>query len=281
MVSSQFKQKGKVKRCRGANVRDDRQAARINRLLRALGQGGRIVRCGDSYHLNGSPVGGDEIRALQSRDLVSGCENTGYGISDIGRMRLKRLLAERSRAAAAKAGDSQALAVHAPYRDQHQDVVRAKDPGGSGNRVRWVNRAESPLGWLRRRRDGRGRPLISAEQMEAGERLRVDFELAGLSPRVTARWDGMPANQRKGAYRDLDPTEVQIAARTRFSRVMKILGPGLADVAVHTCCLLEGLEDCERRLGWPPRSAKVVLGLALDRLVEHYGIGKKHHNGKI
>ena len=49
-------------------------------------------------------------------------------------------------------------------------------------------------------------------------------------------------------------------------------GIGLADVALRTCCFLEGLEGCERRLGWSARSGKVVLKLALQRLVEHYGL---------
>ena len=34
----------------------------------------------------------------------------------------------------------------------------------------------------------RGGPLISQEELAAGERLRQDFELAQLSPRVTALW---------------------------------------------------------------------------------------------
>jgi hypothetical protein len=53
-------------------------------------------------------------------------------------------------------------------------------------------------------------------------------------------------------------------------RALIDLGPGLADVAFRTCCLQEGLEQVERRMGWSARSGKVVLRIALERLQQHY-----------
>lgn len=127
-----------------------------------------------------------------------------------------------------------------------------------------VNLAESPLAWLVRRN------MVTAAQFEASERLRTDFMLAGQSPRITMRWDPTPAH-RSGPHA-LDPTTAQIGARQRFDAAVAAAGPGLSDVLWRVVCLGDGLETAERALGWPSRAGKLVLKLALDRLVLHYGI---------
>ena len=64
-------------------------------------------------------------------------------------------------------------------------------------------------------------------------------------------------------------------ARERVAKAVEALGPGLSDVALRVCCFLEGLEATEKRMGWAARSGKVVLKLALQRLVAHYGLGQR------
>lgn len=138
---------------------------------------------------------------------------------------------------------------------------------GPGNRSVTVNLAESPLGWLA----SRGR--ISERQLIAGETLRADWERAGLSPSVTMRWDASPSGVKGGALAAApDPTTSQIDAKRRFDAAIAHVGSGLSDVLWRVACAGEGLADAERGLGWPARAGKLVLGLALDRLVDFYRI---------
>lgn len=130
-----------------------------------------------------------------------------------------------------------------------------------------VNLAESPLSWLK------SRGHVCARQFEAGERLRSDYEMAALGPRVTMRWDAAPrAGGRRGPPPGLDPTLAQIAAKRRFDAAVRAAGPGLADILWRVVCAGEGLVAAEKGLGWPARAGKLVLGLALDRVADHYGL---------
>lgn len=133
---------------------------------------------------------------------------------------------------------------------------------GAGRRSVTVNLAESPLGWLRVRK------LIDARQFEAGERLRADYEMAALAPRVTMRWEA----RVDGGTAGLDPALAQIAAKRRFDAAVDAVGPGLNDVLWRVVCACEGLPTAEKALGWPARAGRVVLTLALDRLASHYGL---------
>jgi hypothetical protein len=145
-----------------------------------------------------------------------------------------------------------------------------------------LNPAESPLAWLRRRKDKDGEAMISAPQFDAGERLRADFWFAQMTPRVTMSWQAVsPAQRRRRsgmAFRsDADVADTVAGARERVRRALASVGPELSGVLIDVCCHLKGLEEAERAAGWPQRSGKVVLQLALTRLARHYGIGAQSH----
>lgn len=135
-----------------------------------------------------------------------------------------------------------------------------------------VAACESPLDWLRRRRDRDGAPLITDEQFAAGERLRSDHWFAGLSPRVTASWSVVAPCSRGRAGTPVEIADNALAARERVNRALAAVGPELSHVLVDVCCHQRGLEQVEQQNGWALRSAKVVLQLALTALARHYGM---------
>jgi hypothetical protein len=142
------------------------------------------------------------------------------------------------------------------------------------------NDAESPLSWLRSRRDGKGRPLISDVQYLAGERLRMDFERAMLARRTTTNWDMAGAGGRSGnAAAEL--SDGALAARERYMKALEAVGPELASMLAQVCCLAAGLEQAERVMNLPQRSGKAVLGLALTALARHYGMLETPRGGGL
>lgn len=161
------------------------------------------------------------------------------------------------------------------FRRRHQLRVATEREVGGVRRPVIVNEAESPLGWLRSRKDRNGRKLIEDHQFEAGERLRADYWFAQMSPRVTANWSALAPSDgtRRGA--PSNPAALRdevIAAKERVMRALNAVGPEVAGVLVDVCCELKGLEEAEKENGWPQRAGKVVLQIALTRLARHYGL---------
>lgn len=187
-----------------------------------------------------------------------------FAISDLGRSYLRRQGAEDM-----------------PFRAQHQVMRRKLERTLSGEAGSMIcNEAETPLGWLLNRRGRDGKSYISLDQFTAGERLRQDFTLAQLTPRVTSVWGPPGSKAARGAVADSSGiTDVAMAAKARFFAALDAVGPGLADVLTQICCHLMGLEEAERHMGWPVRSGKVVLCIALDRLAAHYGLAGRGKSG--
>jgi hypothetical protein len=144
-----------------------------------------------------------------------------------------------------------------------------------GNRVLVeIDCAESPLAWLRTRKDSTGEPLISDEQYCAGLRLHADFIASHLSPRTTTNWESPLSGAPMSAPRNdlMHQSEKILAAKKRYYAALDAVGPELSRILVDVCCFATGIETAERALGWPRRSGKVVLQLALTSLARAYGI---------
>lgn len=150
------------------------------------------------------------------------------------------------------------------YRRQHQIIEKKEGMGESGGaREVSLNVTESPLGWLLHRKH------ITPEQFDAGEALRKDFELSGMSPKVTRDYARTVRSSKSSGS---EPYVRNLDAKKRFQSAIDAAGREFEDVLVRIVCCLDGLADFEKEQGWPVRSGKVVLGLALNRLARHYGL---------
>lgn len=217
---------------------DQRPARQISpaEFLRLLDAG--WIRSTGMDHFVISKRGATEIRAKLSRPLPGNAKLNGKLVPNT--LEKDRIRSERSRAAA---------------------------PGFNGK--------ESPLAWLAQRQGADGKPMLTPAQVEAGERLRVDFELGNMGPRVTASWNpaASPSGQSRSAPgMGVDVADGVIDARRRVEMALKAIGPELSGVLLDVCCFLKGLEQVESEHNWPRRSGKIYLKLALSHLARHYGI---------
>lgn len=219
------------------------------RVLKKLSTGTELRRAGAGYRLGTMAVPEAVINSLARADLIAP-RGEGFSISNPGRRLAERL---------ANPAD--------PYGRQNRLITPAIRKVADVPQKVLVNRADNPLAWLARRN------LVTPAQLDASDRLRTDYYLSHTAQRVTMNWSAPPlGGARRGAPEGLDPTLAQIAAKRRLTAALDAVGPGLSDVLVRVVCAGEGLETAEKALAWPARAAKLVLGFALDRLVEHYGI---------
>lgn len=260
--------------------RDETREQEYIRVLRRMAESGAVLAVAKDMEraviVRDLPNGASTRTAVVERDLAEAlalkdwiaCQTTGrisrYTLTPAGRAALKRLLASDG-----AEGFAEAMT---PFAAQHCEFAQGdiETSQGRSQKVKY-NLAESPLTALARRRDKDGKPFLPGELVAAGERLREDFELAQLGPRVAQNWEAFltPANGPLHGTRHA-PGGGAAAARDRVQAALQDLGPGLGDVVLRCCCYLQGMETCEKRMGWSARSGKVVLRIALQRLKRHY-----------
>ncbi len=155
--------------------------------------------------------------------------------------------------------------VDRPHPDDRIDPGTAGRPG-TIRRVT-VNLRENPIDWLH------ARGHLDDRQFAAGARLRTDFERAQLGARTTMQWDGAgTGGGRRGAPGAPDRSAKAIDAKRRFEAALAAAGPGLSDILWRIACEGDAMGAAEKGLGWPSRSGRLVLTLALDRVAGFYGL---------
>lgn len=192
-------------------------------------------------------------------------------------MKMKRTIRTGGRDGARRSAQASRAEVDG-FRAQHLDLAVHEIMTDDGIARVLMNDNESPLAWLARRKGRDGRTMIDANQFVAGEKLRADFTRAHMSPRITSSWTAPTGGggSRNGAG---EMTDLIVASRQRVRLALEACGPEFAGVLLDVCCFLHGLEEVERERGWPSRSAKIVLQLALNRLARHYGLEREARGG--
>lgn len=284
----------------GADAGEDAVRRQAKRYLRRLSEPGSMLVIAEGAEKGGVFCAANQHRKpiamlpvtlaaeFLRRDWIAvstrGTSTIRYRITDVGRAFLKRALAADAEARRAPAGLApRDPLTRDPFAAQHALAgTRAIVDRVTGKAEQLaVNLGESPLGWLARRKGADGRPFLEPDEVEAGERLRNDWETAQMGPSVAQDWRKFltPGDRLSGTPVARGPGEGPAASRERASAALAVLGPGLSDVAIRVCCFLEGLEACERRMGWSARSGKVVLKIALQRLSQHYGLAPFRDGG--
>lgn len=204
-------------------------------------------------------------RGLVVSDNADDANVPRWRIANAGRIALKRALSRTQECGTQGRGD---------LRNPSQNL---KTSDATGKCASPKSCDESPLAWLRRRKDRAGQPLLTDAEFHAGERLRGDFTIGQMMARVTANWTPVSGGSGPRVPRDgeLTMTEAALEARERCRDALEAVGPELSGVLIDVCCHLKGLEAMERDAGWPQRSGKVILQMALRVLARHYAQAAK------
>lgn len=126
---------------------------------------------------------------------------------------------------------------------------------------------ESPLSWLH------SRGHLTNRQLLAGEKLRLYYERSNLGPNVTMNWDTLKTGRLGGSGpAEYSATDRMMSAKDKFDASLAVMGSDLADIAWRVICAGKAITSAEKIMGWPARSGKLVLRIALDRLADYYRI---------
>lgn len=217
------------------------------------GPGSRLAIIGPGHRKGGRPV---------AFEMFAAARRFGWIVADAEGSRLWRLTIEG------------AAAIRRVLSEPGEPSPAPAPAASLGAVLPGYDPDESPLAWLRRRRDKDGRPMISEDEFRAGERLRAELWRAEMTPRTTTNWSafGMGGHGGGGgAGAGVAISDGAAAAQARVRAALDAVGTDLQGILVDTCGHLKGLSTIEQERGWPQRSGKIVLQLALRALARHYG----------
>ncbi len=114
--------------------------------------------------------------------------------------------------------------------------------------------------------------FLAPHHLEAARKLALLFERARMRQRVTMSYD--PARIGGGNQRPQqgDLADTAIAARRMLDGLSRRMPQDCWAMLTDICGFDKGLQQVELDRGWPRRSAKLVLRIALDQLAAIMGL---------
>ena len=128
----------------------------------------------------------------------------------------------------------------------------------------------SPVSWLRRH-GGQGSVFFDENELAAAERLCADYEASLTVKCITSDLSRQGIKTQTG--QGYSVSDRALDASRRIDRALDFVGEDLNEILKLICLEMLGLEKAEKKLGWPRRSGKLVLKIALRRLSRFYQSG--------
>jgi hypothetical protein len=194
----------------------------------------------------------EEARALEASGALAR-EGAGYAIIKAGCALVARETASPGEA----------------FMAQHRPIIDRAVIGTDGRtRVVRGHDADAILRRLAALRDGNGAAWLDSAEIAAAARLRRDWEMGERGLVRGSDWSAPPngAGPRGLSNRAEGAAGAYCDARQRVSEALARLAVPLRRVVERVGLREEGLEALERGEGWPARSGKIALKLALAQL---------------
>lgn len=214
------------------------------------GSGYGVYRNGDRRRRPVVRLDAAGVRALASDGAIE-ARGDAFVLNRAGAARVLR---------AAAPPEERFVAQHAPVVDR---VVM--DADGAARPARGLAQS-SVLRRLAALRGADGAPWLTSAELEAAARVRADWEFGQIGLVRGSDWRAPPRGSAPRASGVDAAMAARCDARRRVEDALERLAPPLRRVIERICLQEEGVEALERAEGWPQRSGKLALKLALGQL---------------
>lgn len=218
----------------------------------AAGKGFGVYAHGDRRRRPSVRLAAAEVRALEAEGVLAR-EGEALVLTQAGRARARREAAEPGEA----------------YAAQHRPVVARAVIGASGAlRAARGHEQGAALKRLAALRDADGAPWFTQAELDAAAQLQRDWEAGQVGLVRGSDWSAPPKSKAgRGPGNAIENAlGAHCDARARVAEALALLAAPLRRAVQRVCLEEQGLDELERAEGWPQRSGKLALKLALAQL---------------